>query len=379
MDPFTILVKPAGADCNLNCAYCFYAVKSGLYPTTATHRMSNEVLDRLIRSYMETPQPQYAFAWQGGEPTLMGTDFFRRVTDLQQRYGRPGSSVGNALQTNATLLDDAMAEHFRKYNFLLGVSLDGPPELHDRFRLTHDGRATHRQVLDGIDCLRRNKAEFNILTLVSAANVRHGKETYRYLRDQGFLFHQYIPCVEMDPAGNPLPFSISGREWGDFLCAVFDAWIKNDVRTVSVRLFDGALSCLTGGPPTLCHMDRQCAQYYVVEHNGDVYPCDFFVDPALKLGNIMTDSWETLARSPVRHRFMHMKSEWHPCCAKCRHLALCAGDCLKHRLQRGASPDRLSSLCAGWRQFYDHALKDLRQLAAVVEEERRAAWISSRG
>lgn len=373
MQPFTLLVKPACADCNLDCAYCFYAKKAGLYPEAAKHRMSDAVLERLVKSYMATPQPQYVFGWQGGEPTLMGVDFFRRVTALQKACGSPGTVVANGLQTNGTLLTDDLAALFAEYRFLLGVSLDGPPELHDRYRLAHDGQPTHARVLEGLDVLRRNSVDFNILTLVNAANVGHGRDVYRYLRDRELYFHQYIPCVEFDDRGAPLPYAITGRQWGDFLCAVFDEWLKRDTRKVSVRLFDCVLARLAGEPHAVCHMERNCCQYFVVEWNGDVYPCDFFVQPELRLGNIMQDSWEDLLASPTYREFGKRKAEWNPCCAKCRHLALCGGDCLKHRLVPGGDPARLSWLCAGWRQFYDHALKDLRRLADQYLAERRAA------
>jgi len=373
MRPFTLLVKPACADCNLDCSYCFYAKKAGLYPDTAAHRMSDEVLTRLVQGYMATPQPQYVFGWQGGEPTLMGVDFFRRVTELQTAAGGPGTVVANGLQTNGTLITDDLAAHFAQYRFLVGVSLDGPPELHDRHRVAHDGQPTHARVLQGLDVLRRHEVEFNILTLVNAANVGHGRAVYRYLRDRELFFHQYIPCVEFDDQGAPRPHAITGRQWGDFLCAVFDEWLKHDTRKVSIRLFDCILARLAGEPHTLCHMERDCCQYFVVEWNGDVYPCDFFVQPELKLGNIMHDSWENMQASPVYHEFGRQKAAWHACCAKCRHVQLCAGDCLKHRLVPGNDPARLSWLCAGWRQLYDHALKDLRRLADQYVAERRAA------
>ena len=378
MKPFTLLIKPACADCNLDCAYCFYARKAGLYPASATHRMSEAVLERLITSYMATPQPQYVFGWQGGEPTLMGVDFYRKATELQQACGQHGATVANGMQTNGTLLTDDMAAHFARYNFLVGISLDGPAELHDRYRCAHDGSPTHARVLAGIETLKRHRVEFNCLTLVSAANVDHGREVYRYLRDQGILFHQYIPCVEFDPQGRRHPCSITARQWGDFLCAVFDEWVRRDTRRVSVRTFDSILAKLVDDAHTVCHMDNHCCQYFVVEWNGDVYPCDFFVQPDYRLGNIMEQSWEDLQASPVYQAFGAQKRQWNPCCAKCRHLSLCAGDCLKHRVVPSGNPATLSGLCAGWRQFYDHSMKDFRRLAGEIVNERRAAAMDRR-
>lgn len=377
MKPFTLLIKPACADCNLDCTYCFYSRKAGLYPASATHRMSDAVLEQLIRSYMATPQPQYVFGWQGGEPTLMGVEFFRKATELQQACGARGSTVANGMQTNGTLLTDELAAHFARFNFLVGISLDGPAEYHDRFRLSHDQRPTHARVMDGIASLRRHQVEFNCLTLVSASNVAHGRQVYRYLRDQGLLYHQYIPCVEFDEHGERRPYAITARQWGDFLCAVFDEWIRCDTRKVSVRMFDSILARLVDEVHTVCHMDTDCCQYFVVEWNGDVYPCDFFVQPELKLGNIMENSWDEMQASQVYRDFGRQKRAWNPCCAKCRHLALCAGDCLKHRVVPSGDPTRLSALCAGWRQFYDHTMKDFRRLADEIRQERRQASVDA--
>jgi uncharacterized protein len=369
--PFSLLIKPSGADCNLRCAYCFYLGKAALYPASARHRMSDAVLDRLIASYMATAQPQYAFGWQGGEPTLMGLDFFRKVTDLQQKHGRPGAVVANGLQTNGTLLDDAFAAHLAAYHFLLGVSLDGPPELHDPNRVTANGRPTHDMVQAGLACLRRHAVEFNILTLVNALNARQPETVYRSLVADGHLFHQYIPCVEFDPQGKPLPFSVEPGAWGDFLCALFDLWYASDTRRVSIRLFDSILYRLVEGVANVCHMGRDCRQYFLVEHNGDIYPCDFFAEPGLKLGNIMEHSWEELFDSPVFKAFGACKSAWNPACDACAWVDLCAGDCPKHRYAGSRDPRGLSYLCPGWKRFYSHTADRFQKLAHQIRRDRR--------
>ena len=198
MRPFSLLIKPASADCNLRCPYCFYAGKQVLYPSTSPRLMSREGLDRLVSSYMATEQPQYVFGWQGGEPTLLGVGFFREVTALQQRYGRPGAVVSNGLQTNATLIDDALAAHLREYNFLVGVSLDGPAEVHDFYRRDAAGGGSHAAVRAGVARLRQHQVEYNALTLVTPANVGRAAEIFNYLADEGFFYQQYIPCVEFD-------------------------------------------------------------------------------------------------------------------------------------------------------------------------------------
>ncbi len=364
--PFSLLIKPSSADCNLHCDYCFYLNRSQLYPETSTHRMPDEVLTRMIASYMATDQPQYIFGWQGGEPTLMGIDFFRRVTELQQKYGRPGSIVANGLQTSATLITDELAAHLGKYHFLVGVSLDGPAELHNRFRKTKDGFGSHELVLQGIERLRRYQVDFNILTLVNSANVNHGRDIYQYLCDMGVQYHQYIPCVEFDQKGQPLPYSITGRQWGEFLKTIFDQWIASDTRKVSVRLFDAILNFMVNGEYQICHMGGHCSQYVVVEYNGDVYPCDFFVDADKKLGNIMEDSWEQLLASEKFIAFGGQKANWNRRCLECPYLLYCSGDCLKHRFYCGEDPTRLSWLCEGWRIFFEYALPGFKKLAREI-------------
>lgn len=218
MRPFSLLIKPASADCNLRCEYCFYLDTSRLYSTSLRHRMSDEVLEQLVKSYMATIQPTYSFAWQGGEPTLMGLDFFRKVVALQKHYGSKGAIISNSLQTNVTRIDEKLARHFARYCFLLGCSLDGPDGIHDRYRRTAGGNATHEMVMSGIDTLKRHGVEFNILALVSKANVEQASEIYQYLTGKGFFFQQYIPCVEFGEDGKLLPVAINGREWGEFLC-----------------------------------------------------------------------------------------------------------------------------------------------------------------
>lgn len=372
--PFSLLIKPASADCNLRCRYCFYLDRASLYPDRKVHRMNDTVLETVIRKFMALDMPQYAFGWQGGEPTLMGLDFFKRATEWQARHGRSGAVVANGLQTNGTLITPEMARFFKEYNFLLGVSLDGPPALHDPSRQRLGGGGSHADVMRGIQCLRAARADFNILVLVSSVNVAHASQVYRYLCDQEFLYHQYIPCVEFDAHGRLQPFAIDGTAWGDFLCALFDAWYGADTRRVSIRLFDSILSYLVDGARTICHMGNDCRQYFVVEYNGDVYPCDFFVDPDLFLGNIMTMAWHDALGSETYRQFGRRKSRWHAACATCRYRDVCQGDCLKHR-QEGGYPraDDLSRLCRGWQQFFDHSLPGFRELAAHIREERRAA------
>jgi len=369
MKDFSILIKPTSADCNLRCQYCFYLKKKELYPETKIHRMSNSTLECLVSSYLSIRQKVYSFAWQGGEPTLMGTNFFKRVTDLQEKYALSGSQIANSLQTNTTLIDDALAAHLAQYHFLVGCSLDGPPGIHDRYRKFSSKKPSHATVMKGIETLRRHGVDFNILTLVSKANVHQAGRIYRYLVDHGFYFHQYIPCVEFDQHGNPLPFSINGDEWGSFLCEIFDHWYPHDVRRVSIRHFDTLLNKRIDQPESICSLSDNCCQYFVIEYNGDIYPCDFYVQKDLKLGNIVDTSWENALSSPVYRNFGQQKSILNSQCLKCPYLDLCMGDCQKHRAKNSAQMAGPSLLCHGWQQFFKHTGQAFGNLEKMIRAD----------
>ena len=367
MQPFSLLIKPASADCNLRCEYCFYLEKCHLYPDSKRHRMSEDVLEQMVRTYMATEQPVYTFGWQGGEPTLMEIEFFRKVTDLQKKYGRSGAVVANGLQTNATLINDSLAAHFARFRFLLGCSLDGPPEIHDRYRVTAGGKPTHGRVLKGLETLNRNGVEYNILILVSKANIRKAREVYRYLVHNGFYYHQYIPCVEFDAEGKLLPFAIQDEEWGEFLCALFDEWYPQDINRASIRHFDAVINKMVNETTDVCTLSRNCCQYFVIEHNGDIYPCDFFVQKNLKIGNIMEITWKEALTSPIYRSFGGLKSRWHKDCKLCDCLNVCNGDCLKHRIYDGNPSDNLSWLCNGWRQFIRHSRVQFQEITQAIK------------
>jgi uncharacterized protein len=235
-----------------------------------------------------------------------------------------------------------MAEHFSRYHFLVGCSLDGPAKIHDRYRRTISGKPSHVNVLRGIETLKRHQVEFNTLVLVSQSNVNHAREVYRYLLDQGLLYHQYIPCVEFNEHGELLPFAINGEEWGEFLCEIFDEWYRKDAFTVSIRHVDSILSKMIEGAANVCTMGLNCCQYLVVEYNGDIYPCDFFVQQQFRLGNIMDTSWEEALASKTYQDFGEQKAKWNKACEACDFLGLCHGDCIKHRAYAGNPPQNLS-------------------------------------
>ncbi len=362
--PFSLLIKPASAACNIRCEYCFYIdhLKKGDKPA-----MSYETLEKMISSYMKLPLPEYSFGWQGGEPTIMGLDFFKKAIELQKKYAPQGARISNGLQTNATLIDKPMADFFAKHNFLLGVSLDGPSDIHNKFRLTMDGKPTHSKVMQGINYLRNAKAEFNILCLVNSENVSKPKELYKYYKEKNFNFLQFIPCVEYDKNGELTHYSITGKQWGEFLCEVFDIWYRKDTRKVSIRHFDSVLNYLVMGQYTECTMDKDCRQYFVVEYDGGIFPCDFFVKKELQLGNIDITSWEEALTAPVYIVFGEKKSNLNRKCISCKWLKLCHGDCQKMRGPE-ARPDTLSTLCEGWQIFYSHTMERFNKLEQSIKD-----------
>jgi uncharacterized protein len=366
--PFTLLIKPSGSDCNVDCAYCFYKCRAPQVGT-GRQRMSDEVLERLVRDYMGLRFPLAGFAWQGGEPTLMGLDFYKRAVELQTKYGVTGQEVGNSLQTNAILLNDAeWCQFLHESKFLVGVSIDGPKELHDHYRLDLGGHGTWDRVMRAIECCKEHKVEFNTLTLANHLTADHADEVFDFLIELGVRYLQFIPCVEADPqTGAIAEFSVSPKQYGDFLCRVFDRWTAFGPQKLSIRDFDSILSYCLNGHHTLCTFDRLCSQYIVVEHTGDAFPCDFFVDPAWRLGNILETPIEQLAACERKKAFARRKQAIANKCLACRHLALCRGGCTKDRIPLGGgSQNRESYFCESYRRFFDYALPRFMQIAAQI-------------
>jgi uncharacterized protein len=346
-------MKPAGADCNLRCDYCFYLRKGDLYPGTARHRMSEKTLRVVLQRYFETSQPIYSMVWQGGEPTLMGEKFFRRVVNLQKEIAPAGARIANAIQTNATSVREDLAAHLGRYRFLAGCSIDGPADLHDAHRLTKTGRGSHKKAVSGMNTLRRHGVPVNGVVLVSAANVGSAQRVYRHLLEQGLRHLQFIPCVEFDARGRPLPYTITGEQWGSFLLSVFEQWYRAHLGSVSIRNFESVMARMAGVAETECRFCSRCDQYLVVEHNGDVYPCDFFVDRAHLLGNVSDHSFEQMRASEGYAEFMDRKGRVPEACTRCSFLPLCMGDCPKFRI--GSGDGGVSWLCRGWTRFFDEA------------------------
>jgi len=372
MQPFTLLIKPSGSDCNLDCKYCFYKHRS---PEVGAgkQRMSEQVLQRLIKDYMQLGFGVCGFSWQGGEPTLMGLDFYERAVELQKRYGRGGQQVSNALQTNAILLDDKWCKFLHGNKFLVGISIDGLKEFHDFYRKDHAGRGTFDKVMAAIENCKKHNVEFNTLTLLNDKNVDHPDELFDFLTGLGVKYLQFITCVERDPqTGEIADFSITPDQYGQFLCRIFDRWFEFGPQNLSIRDFDSILSYCATGKHTICTYDKQCSSYIVIEHTGDVFPCDFFVEPKWRLGNIFEAPIDKLANSAKKREFARAKENLCDRCLVCQHLAVCRAGCTKDRAaaNKNANWNTPSYFCQSYKKFFDHALPRFMQIAAKISTPR---------
>jgi uncharacterized protein len=336
--------------------------------------MSYEVLERLVKDYMDLRFPLAGFAWQGGEPTLMGLDFYKKVVELQKKYGVSGQEVGNSLQTNAILLNENWCRFLSENKFLVGISIDGPKEFHDYYRPDHSGTGTYDRVMRAIGNCKQYSVEYNTLTLLNARNADHPDEVFDFLIGLGVKFVQFIPCVEVDPAtGEIANFSITPKQYGEFLCRLFDRWYEYGPRKLSIRDFDSVLSYYVTGRHSICTFDRQCSQYIVIEHTGDAFCCDFFVEPKWRLGNIFDTPIEKLAASSKKRTFARNKKNLCNKCLVCRHLAVCRGGCMKDRAPFDKENYGTESyFCEAYKQFFDHALPRFMQIAAEINAESAA-------
>ncbi len=394
--PFSVMAKPIGPICNLDCTYCYYLEKEVQYAGEKAWRMTDEMLETYIRQFIEAQDAsEIGFAWQGGEPTLLGVRFFRKVVELQQRYAN-GKRVTNALQTNGTLLDDEWGEFLHANGFLLGVSIDGPQELHDRYRVDKQGRSSFDAVVRGIELLKRHRVEFNTLTVVNSGNSAHPLEVYRFLKSIGSRYMQFIPVVERvaasttsngliqlaaplakgeDARSKVTEWSVGAVAYGDFLVAIFEEWVRADVGTVFVQMFDIALGQWLGGPAGLCVFAETCGRAMAIEHNGDVYSCDHYVYPEYRIGNIATTKLDDLVELPVQRAFGQAKrDDLVDDCRNCEVLFACNGDCPKHRFRRSESGEMgLSYLCPSYKRFFNHVAPYMTATASLLRQGRPAS------
>ena len=381
------MAKPIGPICNLDCRYCYYLEKEALYPRGKNFRMSPEVLETYIRDYLALQEGhELSMTWQGGEPTLLGLEFFERVVALQQKYAG-GRKVANAIQTNGTRLTAEWCRFFKANDFLVGLSIDGPRKLHDTYRVDKGNKPTFDSVMTGLKLLKRHGVEFNTLTVVSASNVKRPLEVYEFLKEQGSGFLQFIPLVERTDATSPVEvattrsevtrWSVPAVAYGEFLCTIFDHWVRADVGKVFVQLFDVALGIWSGRGSSLCVFSEDCGRALAVEHNGDLFSCDHFVYPKYNLGNLLNTSLGDMVNSAAQQAFGEAKSTTLPkYCRECDVRFACHGECPKNRFT--LTPDGepgLNHLCAAYKRFFTHIDEPMRTMTTLLNSGRPPADI----
>jgi serine-type anaerobic sulfatase-maturating enzyme len=396
MPPFQIMAKPNGSVCNLNCEYCYYLEKEKLYPESSSSKMSDEVLENFVRQYIAAQQaPMISFVWQGGEPTLRGLDFYKKAVALQKKYA-DGKKIENCFQTNGVLLNDRWAEFFKQNEFLIGLSIDGPSELHDAYRVDKGGAPTFSRVMRGLGYLHKHGVEFNTLTVVNRKNSYFPLEVYRFLKEIGSTYLQFIPVVEQvaqeaTPHGLVLlkpsspersqvsEWSVEPLQYGRFLRSIFDEWVRNDVGRTFVQIFDVALEAWVGMNPSLCVFSKNCGDAMVLEHNGDVYSCDHFVYPDDRLGNLLNTDLRVLVSSEKQRQFGLAKSETLPRkCLQCHVRFVCNGECPKHRFMKTDTGEAgLNYLCAAYLLFFTYVDPYMRYMAGKLHQGKAPAEIVS--
>ena len=369
--PLYVMLKPAGAHCNLACKYCYYLEKNKLYPTAQRHLMSDEMLEQFTREYIEAQtMSQVLFTWHGGEPLLRSIDFYRKALSLQQKYAG-GRRIDNVIQTNGTLLTDEWCEFFAQNHWLVGISIDGPQPYHDHYRLTAAGKPSWQKVMQGIKLLKKHGVEWNAMAVVNAYNVNHPLEFYRFFKENGCQFLQFTPIVERQTRHedgrtlasladkNEIPLSeasVTPEQWGYFLSAIFDEWVRKDVGKIFVEIFDCTLANWMGVSPGICAYSKECGHAGVMEHNGDVYSCDHFVFPEYKLGNIRDHSLIDMLYGEQQQKFSRLKHSSLPRqCKECDMEFACHGECPKNRFMKDKYGDSgLNYLCPGYYHYYQH-------------------------
>ena len=386
-----VVAKPVGPLCNLHCEYCFYLEKKALFGSDANYRLSDDVLSAFITNYITTqPTPVVEFVWQGGEPTLAGIEFFQRVIKLQKPFSRE-KTITNSLQTNGTLLTEKWCRFLKKNNFMVGISLDGPQEIHDRYRFDRKGKGSFEKVMRGLRLLQEHEVAYNVLACVARETEKRPLEVYRFLREQGVEFIQFSPVVERFPDAMSLnlglrlaspasldkeetqvqifPWSVSPEGYGDFLIAIYEEWVRNDVGKVFVMNFEWALNAWIGNPSPVCVHARTCGRSVVIEHNGDVYACDHHVYPQYRIGNILESGLMEQVEASCKKGFGIDKEKALPqWCRECDVLAACQGGCPKHRFAKTRYDEPgLNYLCDGYNKFFRHIRKYLRAMTKLLE------------
>lgn len=393
---FHLMAKPTSFHCNLKCDYCFYLEKEQKVVTqpkkshAAPYAMSDEVLRSYIKNYIQSqPGDEVEFAWQGGEPTMAGIPFFEKALKYQQQFAK-GKTIRNSLQTNGVLLNETWCHFLRNNNFLVGLSIDGPEALHNAYRVTNTGQPTFKIVMRAAELLHQHRVEFNTLTVINSLNAQHPTEVYQFLKSIHSNFHQYIPVVESralygageintlnsyGDADTLLPFSVDANDYGNFMTAVFDEWVKKDVGSVYIQLFESALSAWFGYQPSLCIFQKSCGNAMVIEQNGDIYACDHYVYKNYKLGNIQTDKLTKLHQSKKQRKFGQDKTNLSQACQACKYKFACHGGCPKHRLLTDAANTPHNILCEGYKKIFSHIDPYMQYMAKEISQGRPASNI----
>ena len=387
--PMYIMLKPAGSLCNLRCKYCYYLEKSKLYEDNKNHVITDALLEKFIKEYIEAQTtPQVLFTWHGGETLMRPISFYRRALELQRYYAR-GRQIDNSIQTNGILLNDEWCRFFKENNFLVGVSIDGPQEFHDEYRRTATGKPSFRQVMKGIDLLNKYGVEWNALAVVNDFNADYPLDFYHFFKDIGCRYIQFTPIVErivkrtdgltlapgMQEGGELTAFSVTAEQWGSFLCTIFDEWVHHDVGEYYIQLFDATLANWVGVAPGICTMAKECGHAGVMEYNGDVYSCDHFVYPEYKLGNLTSKTIYEMMNSDRQKEFSKMKYRLLPQqCRECKYQFACHGECPKNRFIRDKYGNTgLNYLCKGYYQFFEHVAPYMDFMKNELENQRPPA------
>lgn len=373
---FHVMTKPIGPICNLDCEYCYYLEKEDLYPETKSFKMSEDLLEEYIKQYIEANMgPEVHFAWQGGEPTLMGLEFFQRVIELQQQYLPKGWTCTNALQTNGTTLNDEWCSFFKEHNFLIGISIDGPARLHDRFRVDKGQRPTHAKVMRGLHLLQKHNIEYNVLTVINSFNADYPLEVYNFFKEQEIQWLQFIPAVERVGENDITYRTVSAEQWGNFLTTVYDEWVRHDIGRIFIQTFEETMRSEAGLPGGLCVFQETCGDALAMEHNGDLYSCDHFVLPEFQLGNIRDTPMVELVNKPEQTAFGNAKRDALPTmCIQCEVRHLCNGGCPKNRfIKTPDGEEGLNFLCAGYRKFFNHARPTVLRMLELIRAGKPAS------
>ena len=397
---FNVMLKPAGSLCNLDCQYCYYLDKSEIYGGREP-RMTEEMLESVIRKYIQANDvDQVSFNWHGGEPLILGLDFYRKAIEFEKKYA-DGKTILNTLQTNGTLLNREWAEFFRRHNFLIGISIDGPEDIHNHYRRDKGGAPTFSRVINGISLLRSGSVEFNTMSTVNHWSEGRGLEVYEFLKSLGSHYMQFMPVVEhvkyplrsdgkpdkkarpfivspSEPDARLAPWSVDSLAFGQFMIEIFDYWVRNDIGSYYVNLFDSTLANWCGVMPGTCSYAQTCGGNAIIEHNGDLYSCDHFVYPQYRLGNVLTDDIRTMMTSNRQLQFgVNKRNDLPMKCLRCEYLFACNGECPKHRFNRTDTGDTgLSALCSGYYKFYKHVAPYMERMRALLSEKRAPAELA---